>query len=40
LLTRVGANKAFAHEHLALLRPNGVGEALNLDERPPMRSVR
>ena len=40
LLTRVGANKAFAHEHLALLRPNGVSEALNLDERPPMRSVR
>jgi glucosyl-3-phosphoglycerate synthase len=40
LLTRVGADKAFAHEHLALLRPNGVTEPLNLDERPPMRSLR
>ncbi len=40
LLTRVGANKAFAHDHVALLRPNGVSEPLNLDERPPMKSVR
>lgn len=40
LLTRVGADKAFAHDHLALLRPNGVSESLNLDERPPLRSVR
>jgi glucosyl-3-phosphoglycerate synthase len=40
LLTRVGADKAFASDQLALLRPNGVAEALNLDERPPMRSVR
>jgi glucosyl-3-phosphoglycerate synthase len=40
LLTRVGADKAFASDQLALLRPNGSAEALNLDERPPMRSVR
>ena len=40
LLTRVGADKCFAHDHLALLRPNGAAEPLNLDERPPMRSVR
>ncbi|HEY4332837.1 MAG TPA: glucosyl-3-phosphoglycerate synthase [Ilumatobacteraceae bacterium] len=40
LLTRVGADKAFATDQLALLRPNGSAEALNLDERPPMRSVR
>jgi len=40
LLTRVGADKAFASDQLALLRPNGAAEALNLDERPPMRSVR
>jgi glucosyl-3-phosphoglycerate synthase len=39
LLTRVGADKAFADDQLALLRPNGVSEPLNLDERPPMRSV-
>jgi len=40
LLSRVGADKAFASDQLALLRPNGAAEALNLDERPPMRSVR
>ncbi len=40
LLSRVGADKAFASDQLALLRPNGSAEALNLDERPPMRSVR
>jgi glucosyl-3-phosphoglycerate synthase len=40
LLSRVGADKAFASDQLALLRPNGCAEALNLDERPPMRSVR
>ena len=40
LLARVGADKAFASDQLALLRPNGVAEPLNLDERPPMRSVR
>ena len=40
LLGRVGADKAFASDQLALLRPNGVAEPLNLDERPPMRSVR
>ncbi|HEY4332497.1 MAG TPA: hypothetical protein VGM78_08005, partial [Ilumatobacteraceae bacterium] len=40
LLTRVGADKAFATDQLALLRPNGSAEPLNLDERPPMRSVR
>ena len=40
LLARVGADKFFAHDQLALLRPNGAAEALNLDERPPMRSVR
>ena len=40
LLTRVGADKAFASDQLALLRPNGAAEALNMDERPPMRSVR
>jgi len=40
LLTRVGADKAFASDQLALLRPNGAAEALNLDERPPLRSVR
>jgi glucosyl-3-phosphoglycerate synthase len=40
LLSRVGAAKAFASDQLALLRPNGTAEALNLDERPPMRSVR
>ena len=40
LLSRVGADKAFASDHLALLRPNGVAEPLNLDERPPMKSVR
>jgi glucosyl-3-phosphoglycerate synthase len=40
LLTRVGADKAFAHDNLALLRPNGATEPLNLDERPPIRSVR
>ena len=39
LLTRVGADKAFATDQLALLRPNGASEPLNLDERPPMRSV-
>ena len=40
LLTRVGADKAFASDQLALLRPNGAAEALNLDERPPLRSMR
>jgi glucosyl-3-phosphoglycerate synthase len=40
LLTRVGADKAFADDHLALLRPNGSAEPLNLDERPPLWSVR
>lgn len=40
LLSRVGADKAFATDHLALLRPNGVAEPLNLEERPPMRSMR
>jgi len=40
LLSRVGADKAFASDQLALLRPNGVAEPLNLDERPPMRSAR
>jgi len=40
LLTRVGADKAFASDQLALLRPNGAAEGLNLDERPPLRSVR
>ena len=39
LLTRVGADKAFANDHLALLRPNGASEPLNLEERPPMRSM-
>ncbi|CAB4885318.1 unannotated protein [freshwater metagenome] len=39
LLGRVGADKAFAADQLALLRPNGTSEPLNLDERPPMRSV-
>ena len=39
LLARVGADKAFATDQLALLRPNGATEPLNLDERPPMRSV-
>ena len=36
LLTRVGADKAFADDQLALLRPNGSAEPLNLDERPPL----
>lgn len=40
LLSRVGADKAFASDRLALLRPNGTAEALNLEERPPMRSAR
>ena len=40
LLTRVGADKAFAADQLALLRPNGHVEPLNLDERPPLWSVR
>ncbi len=40
LLSRVGVSKRFASDQLALLRPNGAAEALNLDERPPMRSVR
>ena len=40
LLTRVGADKFFADDRLALLRPNGSDEPLNLDERPPMWSVR
>lgn len=40
LLSRIGVDKFFADDQLALLRPNGVAEALNLDERPPMRSVR
>lgn len=40
LLARVGADKFFAHDELALLRPNGAAEPLNLDERPPMWSVR
>jgi len=40
LLSRVGANKAFASHQLALMRPNGATEALNLDERPPLRSIR
>ena len=40
LLARMGADKFFAHDQLALLRPNGAAEPLNLDERPPMRSVR
>lgn len=40
LLSRVGADKAFASDQLALLRPNGLSEPLNLEERPPMRSVR
>ncbi len=40
LLTRVGADKAFADDQLALWRPNGVAEPLNLDERPPIWSVR
>jgi len=40
LLSRVGADKAFASDQLALFRPNGAAEPLNLDERPPMRSVR
>ncbi len=40
LLARVGADKAFASDQLALLRPNGATEALNLEERPPLRSVR
>lgn len=39
LLTRVGADKYFAADQLALLRPNGVAEPLNLDERPPMRTI-
>jgi len=39
LLARVGADKAFASDQLALLRPNGASEPLNLDERPPMRSL-
>lgn len=40
LLSRVGADKTFSTDQLALLRPNGTAETLNLDERPPMRSVR
>ena len=40
LLSRVGADKGFASDQLALIRPNGSAEPLNLDERPPMRSVR
>src|SRR3954468_1511214 len=40
LLTRVGADKFFADDRPALLRPNGTDEPLNLDERPPMWSVR
>ena len=39
LLSRVGAADHFAQESLALLRPNGTAEALNLDERPPARTV-
>ena len=35
----VSADKAFANDHLALLRPNGASEPLNLEERPPMRSM-
>jgi glucosyl-3-phosphoglycerate synthase len=40
LLTRVGADKFFADDQLALYRPNGSSEPLNLDERPPLWSVR
>ncbi|HRE01721.1 MAG TPA: glucosyl-3-phosphoglycerate synthase [Ilumatobacteraceae bacterium] len=40
LLSRVGADKFFAREQLALLRPNGAAEPLNLDERPPIRVLR
>jgi len=40
LLSRVGADKGFADDQLALLRPNGHAIPLNLEERPPMRSVR
>jgi len=39
LLSRVGADKCFAADQLALLRPNGAAEPLNLDERPPIRSL-
>jgi hypothetical protein len=40
LLARVGADKEFANDQVALIRPNGVTEPLNLDERPPIWSVR
>ena len=39
LISRVGAEKYFASDQLALLRPNGTGQPLNLDERPPWRSI-
>jgi glucosyl-3-phosphoglycerate synthase len=39
LISRVGADKYFATDQLALVRPNGTSEALNLDERPPVRSI-
>jgi glucosyl-3-phosphoglycerate synthase len=40
VLARAGAGASFAVDHPALLRPNGVIEALNLAERPSLASAR
>ena len=40
LLARTPAAAAFASDELALLRPNGVTEPLNLAERPPLVTAR
>jgi glucosyl-3-phosphoglycerate synthase len=40
VLARTPAAASFAVDHLELLRPNGMHEVLNLDERPPLAVAR